>query len=329
MKILTNILLPLFLALGFIACASKSVAPSPQKINEEDLKLVLIKSKNIKFYDFGVLKTSPNIQLDVFKLGKFLGSFTIKSNEICFQDDCAPKWPASRAFFGNVSYDTLLEEILLKKDIFDGLGRKLDKNESIIQHFKYGGEEIYYERGKGRIYFKNLTSGVLISIEDYKKGDTALQNASKNANAQNPNMQNPAPQSPNMQNLDIQNPASQNPALENQAPQNNMQNASPTDSTSQNPNAKQGATNNNDLNPRNFLKKYPTQNKGSLDSTKGADSTGADSISDSATNDSPTQDSTDSTDSTDSALNSTDSTQGTSNQDSSVNNNVNNEPAAE
>lgn len=225
MKLLTHILLPLFFALSFIACASKSVAPSPQKINEDDLKLVLIKSKNIRFYDFGVLKTSPNIQLDVFKLGKFLGSFVIKDNEICFQDDCAPKWPASRAFFGNVSYDTLLEEILLKKDIFDGLGKRLDKNESIIQHFKYGGEEIYYERGKGRIYFKNLTSGVLISIEDYKKGDTALQNAPKDANSKDA-LQNPTPASPKLQ----------SPTLQNQAPQdNNMQNASPKDSTSQNP----------------------------------------------------------------------------------------------
>lgn len=169
MSKLTKTLLLFLFVFSFIACASKSVAPSPQKINEEDLKLVLIKSQNIKFYDFGVLKTSPDIQLDIFKLGKFIGSFVIKSNEICFQDDCAPKWPASRVFFGNVSYDTLLEEILLRQDIFDGLGKRLDKDDAIIQSFKYGNEEIYYERSKSRIYFKNLTNGVLISIEDYKK----------------------------------------------------------------------------------------------------------------------------------------------------------------
>ncbi|MDE6886540.1 MAG: hypothetical protein K2P17_05845 [Helicobacteraceae bacterium] len=152
----------------FSACATPKVE-NLEETDKGELKLILIKSQNIKFYDFGILRTTPNISLEVFKLGKSIGRFTIEEKQICFNDDCAPKWPASRSFFGNVSYDTLLEEILLKKDIFEGRGKELGEDETIIQKFSYGNENIYYERGTKRIYFKNLTNGVTISIENYEQ----------------------------------------------------------------------------------------------------------------------------------------------------------------
>lgn len=166
----------------FSACATSQPQQSiqTQKINESELKLILIKSQNIRFYDFGTLnaessdENNVNIELKVFKLGKYLGSFTINKNEICYADlenrnDCASKWIANKSFFGKVSYDKLLEDILLKRDIFDGVGKRLEADNTIIQEFDYGGEKIYYERKNSRIYFKNFTNGTIISIEDYKK----------------------------------------------------------------------------------------------------------------------------------------------------------------
>lgn len=166
MKNFLNALVLSSLAIIFIACAPKNPTPSLQNDNGE-LKLVLIRSKDIKFYDFGVLQTSPEIKLDIFKLGKFLGSFVIKNDEICFKDDCGAKQTIIKKIFGKASYDTLLDDILLKKDIFDGLG-KTYKGDTIIQSFEYNGEKIDYERSPHKIYFNNLTNGVLISIEDYK-----------------------------------------------------------------------------------------------------------------------------------------------------------------
>lgn len=170
-------------ALIFSACATPTPQQTPQtmqKINEEDLKLVLIKSQNIRFYDFGTLsvessdENSLKIELKVFKLGKYLGSFVLKSNEVCYMDlqnrnDCASKWTANKSFFGKVSYDKLFEDILLKRDIFDGVGKRLEADNAVIQEFEFGGEKIYYERTNSRIYFKNFTNGVTVSIEDYKK----------------------------------------------------------------------------------------------------------------------------------------------------------------
>lgn len=154
-----------------MSCAKSALVENKQivnKIDESELKLVLIKTKKIKFYDFGYLKTDPLVSLEIFKLGKSLGKFVIKKNEICFINDCTSKWPASKSFFGNVGYDNLFEEILLKKDIFEGVGMHIEANGVLIQRFKKGGEEIYYERSENRIYFKNLTNGVILSIENYK-----------------------------------------------------------------------------------------------------------------------------------------------------------------
>lgn len=163
----------MLLGLLFVSCSTPELPKdNTTKIDESELKLILIKSQNIKFYDFGILQTSPEISLEVFKLGKSLGKFTIKSREICFIDDCAPKWPASKSFFGQVGYDDLFEEILLKKDIFEGRGKMIGENGVLIQRFHYGNEEIYYERSETRVFFKNLTNGVLLSIEDYKKSQT-------------------------------------------------------------------------------------------------------------------------------------------------------------
>lgn len=195
--------LALLVALLFSACATTiPPPPEPIKISDDELKLVLIKSKNIRFYDFGTLSisganvanqadlaTNPSdsntsntsqspsnlrIELRVFKLGKFLGSFVVTKSEICYTDfdkidDCAPKWVAARSFFGNVSYGELFEDIFQKKDIFDGQGKRIGTNDTAIQEFSYGGEKFYYERSAKRIYFKNLSNGVIVSIEDYKK----------------------------------------------------------------------------------------------------------------------------------------------------------------
>ncbi len=174
-------LITLAFALIFSACATKPTPPpQPQKISDDELKLILIKSKNIRFYDFGTLVISESdsnnarIELNVFKLGKYLGSFVVTKSEICYIDlqkrnDCAPKWPAARSFFGDVSYGELFSDIFQRRDIFDGQGKRLEANGAVIQEFSYGGEKIYYERSKKRIYFKNLTNGVIVSIEDYKK----------------------------------------------------------------------------------------------------------------------------------------------------------------
>ena len=164
-----NFIFIIFFIIFFSSCGTPPLPEEQAIIPKKDLKLVLIKSKNISFYDFGLLNLTPEITLELFKLGKSIGKFIIKEREICFVDDCAPKWVASKAFFGDVGYDTLFEEILSKKDIFDGIGKNLNANGVITQKFSFGGNDFIYEHSADIIYFKNLTSGITIIIDKFSE----------------------------------------------------------------------------------------------------------------------------------------------------------------
>ncbi|PAF52521.1 hypothetical protein [Helicobacter sp. 13S00477-4] len=131
-------------------------------------KLVYIKTAMFRFYDYGILDVEPNeIKLELFQLGKSIGSIRVKKTKICFLNDCAPKWPAAKNFFGKVSYGDLFDDILLGKDIFGGIGKQIGPNDAMIQRFQKSGEIIFYERKPGHVLFRNMSTGVAISIDDY------------------------------------------------------------------------------------------------------------------------------------------------------------------
>ena len=80
---------------------------------------------------------------------------------------CTSRWLAARGFFGEVSYPNLFNDILSARDIFDGEGKRVAHDGTFVQWFVKGGQEIYYERKKNRVLFKNLTTNLTIGIEDY------------------------------------------------------------------------------------------------------------------------------------------------------------------
>lgn len=141
---------------------SENIQKAPQ------FKLVYIKTAMFRFYDYGILDIEPKeIKLELFKLGKSIGSISVKRKEICFLNDCAPKWPAAKNFFGKVSYGDLFDDILLSKDIFNGIGKQIIAGGGIVQRFQKSGEIFFYERKPGHTLFRNMSTGVTISIDDY------------------------------------------------------------------------------------------------------------------------------------------------------------------
>ncbi|PAF46688.1 hypothetical protein BKH46_06890 [Helicobacter sp. 12S02634-8] len=181
------VLIPIFFAscasVGdfFLNKPSKEALSNKQGAFNEDkkpaqFKLIYIKTALFKYYDYGILDITPkDIQLKLFKLGKTIGSISIGPSQICFLSDCAPKWPAAKEFFGKVSYGDLFEDILLGKDIFGGIGKQIAPNDTLIQRFQKSGEIIFYERKKGHILFRNMTTGVAIAIDDYDSPNSNTQ----------------------------------------------------------------------------------------------------------------------------------------------------------
>lgn len=177
---LPQIFLGIFVCLFLTSCASLQNFFLPKDPSEKSsqksnnikqaprFKLVYIKTAMFRFYDYGILEVEPKeIRLELFKLGKSIGSIRVKRSEICFLNDCAPKWPAAKNFFGKVSYGDLFDDILLSKDIFDGIGKQIAPDGGVIQRFQKSGEIFFYERKPGHTLFRNMSTGVAISIDDY------------------------------------------------------------------------------------------------------------------------------------------------------------------
>lgn len=134
-----------------------------------DFKLLYIKSPIISYYDYALTRTNRDgtITVELFKLGKNFGNITIGSDVICFLNECAPKWPTSKKFFGKVAYAKLFDDIILKRDIFDGKGKIIGRDHSIIQRFTQSGQVIFYQRTKTGVLYRNLSNGVTLSLEQY------------------------------------------------------------------------------------------------------------------------------------------------------------------
>lgn len=131
-------------------------------------KLVLLNTPTIKFYDLAVIRISYYaIHVDLFQTGVPIGSLEVTKTDICFQGECAPKSLAARKIFGVVSYGDLFDDIFLGNDIFKGKGLRITKKGVLTQRFVMNNQEILYERTADYTIFKNLTNGVVISIQPY------------------------------------------------------------------------------------------------------------------------------------------------------------------
>lgn len=131
-------------------------------------KLVLLNTPTIKFYDLAVVRvTYYAINIDLFQTGVPIGSLEITKSDICFQGECAPKSLAARKIFGVVSYGDLFDDIFLGNDIFQGKGLRISRSGVLTQRFLMNNQEILYERTADYTVFKNLSNGVVISIQPY------------------------------------------------------------------------------------------------------------------------------------------------------------------
>ena len=80
------------LALIFSACATQTPQITQSKISEDELKLILIKSQNIRFYDFGTLSVEfAESAMDSTKSAESSAESNADSTES--PADSTPKYP--------------------------------------------------------------------------------------------------------------------------------------------------------------------------------------------------------------------------------------------
>ncbi|WP_235852973.1 MULTISPECIES: HP0838 family lipoprotein [Helicobacter] len=135
----------------------------------ERFKLIYIYTPVLRFYDYGTIERNKegDLQIELYQLSKKAGEIVIKKNYLCFSGICSAKWSAARDLFGKVSYGDLFDDIVLGRDIFNGMGKRIEPNGVVIQRFVQNAEVIYYERKPDKILFQNMSTGTAIVIQQY------------------------------------------------------------------------------------------------------------------------------------------------------------------
>lgn len=135
----------------FSACSIKNIKSNSQSV------FVNINTDLIKTNDQGFLyKNNKNIKLELYKLGQLFFLVNI-NNKICINKICYDKKIFNKKFFKKQYYDTLLEDILNKKAIYNG--KNLIKTSC---GFTQEIDDIKYMICNDEIYFKNKNSKFII-----------------------------------------------------------------------------------------------------------------------------------------------------------------------
>lgn len=118
-KILKAFYAPLFgvFALFLVACSHRQVE---LPLQQTPYRIVFVLPGGIRFADTGFVKTYANrVDVELYTLGKPFYKIEIGKKEICLQGDCYPKGMFMRRVFGEYAYDDILEDILLRRDIYN------------------------------------------------------------------------------------------------------------------------------------------------------------------------------------------------------------------
>jgi hypothetical protein len=148
----------LALVFVFTACSIKNYERTQTKI-------IIIKSKKLKFADIGYVRNSDkSIELELFVAGKAIEKITI-NHLICTSEGCMSK-SGFNADYLDASYpDNILQNIILGHKIYGG--KNLVKKENgFEQYIKTKHAEIVYKVNSHAIYFKDKKNKIILKFKD-------------------------------------------------------------------------------------------------------------------------------------------------------------------
>lgn len=145
-------------ALFFIACSTHTY--------EKQSKIVVLKTPKIKFADIAYISRGKDaVVLDLYVAGKALKTITI-DNLVCVEGaGCISKDTFNEEYLSPSYPANLLQNVLLGKPIYEGKNIERSAGE-FSQTIKDAEVNIRYIVNARRIYFKDKTNNILISIKE-------------------------------------------------------------------------------------------------------------------------------------------------------------------
>lgn len=135
---------------------------------EKTSKLVVLKTKNIRFSDLGYIgKDTNSVEIDLYIVGKAFKKISI-DGMVCIEGEgCMRKSTFNEDYLHGSYPEDLLKNVFLAKPIYDG--RNLYKlDDGFMQEiFDKDVDIVYMVSGDG-VYFKDKTNRIFIKIKDVK-----------------------------------------------------------------------------------------------------------------------------------------------------------------
>ncbi len=124
---------------------------------------VIIKTKNLAIADGGFLTKADNYKsLEVFSAGKIVLHVELSENA-CINNVCTNRLDFNKRVFGYRYYKSFLDDILDRKEIYDGKN-SIKIKKGFEQKIKTKDFDIIYKVDAKSLYFKDKTNHILLKL---------------------------------------------------------------------------------------------------------------------------------------------------------------------
>lgn len=155
---------PLLTLIGIVllaGCATRTPEIIPVSIPYK----ILFLSPQLRYHDMGFVRyNNENVWLEVYTLGKPMYKITITDYHICMPE-CYPKSSVIAHIFGEYAPTNILENILLRRDIYNG-ENIIDTDGVLSQRIERKDSSIHYVRTPTRLTFTDSMRKVKITLEN-------------------------------------------------------------------------------------------------------------------------------------------------------------------
>ena len=128
-------------------------------------KLIVIKTKKIKFADIGYIRhTDSAVELEMFMAGKVVDKISI-NHLVCTTKGCMSKSSFNDEYLHSSYPNDTMQNIILARPIYGGAGLSKTKD-GFLQHIRNKNVDIRYKVSLHVIQFKDKKNHIIIKIKD-------------------------------------------------------------------------------------------------------------------------------------------------------------------
>lgn len=130
-------------------------------------KIITLKTKQLRFSDLAYIRSSEeSVEMELFMAGESMFRLSI-DYLVCLEEGCMSKAAFNERYLSPAYPDSLLQNVLLGKKIYEGINLIQTPDEK-IQRIQSDAVDIFYRVTSKQIYFKDSKNKILFKIKESK-----------------------------------------------------------------------------------------------------------------------------------------------------------------